>query len=77
MSKRIYVVKGKGNKDPVRLVEASTPSQALRHVAGSLFEVRVAGAAEAYVLGQDGINLEVAGDSEEPEGEPAPKAGKK
>jgi len=67
MSKRIYLVQGKGGKDPMRLVEAGTPAQAIRHVAGGLFECRVATPADTYAAGQEGINLEVAGDSEEPE----------
>lgn len=70
MSTRIYVVSSKSNiasDKGHRLVKASTPAQALRHVASGLFDVEVASQDTLYKLAGNGIKVEIAGE------EPAPQ----
>jgi hypothetical protein len=61
MNTRIYVVRVKtGDKTQVKLVDAATQSQALRHVAKSFMEVKVASAKDvADYLGK-GAKVETA-----------------
>lgn len=70
MSTRIYVVSSKSNiasDKGHRLVKASTPAQALRHVASGLFDVEVASQDALVKLAGNGTKVEIAG--EEPSGE--------
>lgn len=64
MSTRIYVVSSKSNiasDRGNRLVRASNPSQALRHVAEGLFDVEVASQDQLVDLAGKGIKVENAG----------------
>ncbi len=63
MATRIYVVTDNSNKE--KLVEASTPSGALRHVAKTYFDVRVASQKDIVQLMKDGQEVETATVQEE------------
>ena len=54
---RLYVITGPGTPSP-RLIEASTPAQALRHVARDVFTVAVAGSLEVAQLMRSGVSVE-------------------
>lgn len=58
MDTRLYYVKRKDTVDKGRLVEASHPAQALRHVAKEILEVSVPTALEASKLIAEGVNPE-------------------
>lgn len=65
MSTRIYVVSSKSNiasDKGHRLVRASTPAQAMRHVAEGLFDVSIPSQERLIELGGKGIKVEVAGE---------------
>jgi hypothetical protein len=56
-AQRIYVVNGNGRQT---LVRASSQAQALRHVAGSLFEVNVASADDVVTMMENGAVVQKA-----------------
>lgn len=60
MSTRIYTVTEKGS-DKVRLVEASSQSQAIRHVVADRFEATAASGKDVAAAMQAGVKLETAG----------------
>lgn len=53
---RIYKVTGAGN---VYLVQASSQAQALRHIAGKLYQIDVAKAIDVAVMMGNGATVEV------------------
>lgn len=61
---RIYIVSNKDGSG-ARLVEAENPSQAIRHVAASLYEVRAASAPIVARMMQSGAPLETVGKARE------------
>jgi hypothetical protein len=67
---RIYAIRDRNNH-AMRLVEATSPAQALRHIAGALFEVTVASPKQIAALCQNGTKVEKAHVVEEPAGEDA------
>jgi hypothetical protein len=60
MTTRIYIVQN-GADVPVRLVDAASQSQAIRHVTANLFSARVATTHEVARLVADGVEVEDAG----------------
>ncbi len=58
MATRIYMVTDNSGKN--KLVEASTPSGALRHVAKTYFDVKVASQKDIVNLMKDGQEVETA-----------------
>ena len=63
---RIYTVGETSHASAVRLVRATTPAQALRHVAQDTFSVAVASQSDLVSALSDGIKVEDAG-AEEPQ----------
>jgi len=57
---RLYIVTGSGAPAP-RLVEATSPAQALRHVARDVFRVAIAGSLDVARLMREGVDVEQAG----------------
>lgn len=62
-SKRIYIITDKHGHS--RLVEATNPAQALRHVANDMYAVRPAGTYDVARLVKDGAPVEQASGAEQ------------
>lgn len=58
MTTRIYTIRRLDGTGSPRMVEASSPSTALRHVAGDTFAVNTPTPIEAVYLMQAGVELE-------------------
>lgn len=63
MATRIYLVTS--NQGAMKLVEATTPSQALRHVAKAHFDVKIAPQKSIVTMMKAGFEVEVATAQEE------------
>jgi hypothetical protein len=57
---RIYKVAGAGVDNNVYLVQASSQAQALRHIAGKLYQIDVAKAIDVAAMMGQGASVEVA-----------------
>ena len=65
MKKRIYLVQQLGNDNDLdRLVDATSRSAALAHVANKMFRVHVATARHLATLLPEGVKVEEAGEPE-------------